>query len=187
MIYVFSQPGLQCNLKNAFLVDQKLIYTTNITEPFSYDNHVIEYDKSYVTDDLLSLALASGEFSRFKIDRKLPVDSYKNLYTRWIEQSVTHSIATEVFCYMINERPKGLVTINRKGSVSEIGLVATDKAFRGQGIGNTLLDHVKHFVYEQKCEVLNVATQNQNKAACHLYEKAGFKISSFIDVWHWWL
>ena len=187
LVYIFAKCNLANPISDSFLVDRKVVYSMKISDPFRFDKHIIEYDKTIVTEDLLKLTLASGEYSRYKLDKHFPKNSYERLYTRWIEQSINHTIATEVFCYMIGDTPKGLITLKRDNNCGDIGLVATDSESRGQGIGSTMLEHVKHFMYTKGCKRLNVATQYENKVACHLYEKSGFAVSSCTDVWHWWL
>lgn len=187
LIYIYAKCGLINQSPNVILVDRKVVYTTKIIEPYSFDSHIAEYDKPTVSDDLLDLALGSGVYSRFKKDNYFPAKAYERLYTRWIEQSVNHEIATEVFCYMIDGSPKGLLTLNRKETTGDIGLVATSPLYQGRGIGNAMLAHAKHFMYLKGHNSLNVVTQFDNKAACHLYEKVGFTVKSSTDIFHWWI
>lgn len=187
LIYIFSEKDISAPVPGFILVDRKVIYSMEVTDPSCFDNHILEYKEPFVSEDLLKLALASGEYSRYKLDKQFPSNSYERLYTRWIEQSVNHSIADEVFCYTIKGSPKGLITLKRDNNSGIIGLVATDSECRGIGIGSAMLQHVKHYLFTKGGKKLDVATQYDNKAACHLYEKAGFTISSCTNVWHWWL
>ena len=188
LIYILGNDGLNCPMSNAKLVDKKLVYTASINyREVIFNSHIVNYPLDIVSDDLLNLALASGAYSRFFIDKNFPINSYERLYTRWIEQSVKRVIATEVFCYIVNDRPRGLLTLKRDGINGNIGLVATDGAYRGKGIGSALLEYVLFYMYEKGCKTLNVVTQAQNTAACHLYEKVGFLMTSSTDIWHWWL
>lgn len=188
LLYIFSKIALEIPKDTCYLVDQKVVYKTDIN-PISIqiDEHIIEYNTEIVTEDLLNLALESGVYSRFKLDEYFPENAYERLYKCWIEQSVKHKIATEVFCYLVEERPKGVLTLCRKGANGDIGLVATNPLFRGKGIAISLLSHVKDFCFQHKIHYLTVATQKRNRAACHLYEKAGFTIDSCTNIWHWWL
>lgn len=187
LIYVFAHDSIIIPTGRPLLVDQKVIYTTPISNPCNSDSHIIEYKQESVSEDLLNLALASGLYSRFRIDTNFPRNSYERLYTRWIEQSVAHKFASEVFCYMIDEVPRGLVTLRRDGIVGDIGLVATDEKYRGRGIGKAMMNQIKDYMFHCGCEKLSVATQLQNKAACNLYESAGFHQESLTNIWHWWL
>lgn len=188
LIYVFSSPEVLAPMDNCSLVDQKVVY--NIDLPSSCtgnEANIIEYNNDFVSEDLRKLALESGEFSRFRLDERFPTGSYERLYTHWIEQSVNHINATEVFCYMIDGLPKGLLTLNRNVIPGEIGLVATDSLSRCLGIGSALLSFVKSFCSQKGMKSLSVATQRQNTPACHMYEKAGFIEDHCSNVWHWWL
>lgn len=187
LIYVFAQVPIVLTTGRPKLVDQKVIYTTSILSTCSSDSHIIEYKQKTVSEDLLNLALVSGLFSRFRIDNDFPKNSYERLYTRWIEKSVAHQFASEVFCYMIDEIPRGLVTLRRDEISGNIGLVATDENKRGLGIGKAMLNYVKDYMFKCGCKNLSVATQLQNKAACNLYESVGFYKESITNIWHWWL
>lgn len=188
LIYVFAKKGLLAPDGSFSLVDQKTIFKTKIESVCgNINDNIIQFDDKYVTEDLLKLALVSGEYSRFRLDKRLTGDAYERLYSCWIEQSVKHIIATEIFCYMIDGKPKGLLTLNRQGMKGIIGLVATDPISQGNGIGGALLQYVKNFCANNGVIELSVTTQLRNKAACHLYEKAGFIMESCTDIWHLWL
>lgn len=188
LIYIFAQEGLNTIQDNVKLVDNKVIYVkhVNVLEPFT-DEHVVDYESNSVSPYLLNLALASGVYSRFNLDHNFPRNSYEKLYSCWIEQSVKRVIASDVFCYMIDGIPRGLLTLNRKGTEGVIGLVATDKSFRGRGIGQTLLEYTDYYSHVKGIGELTVATQLHNTVACHLYEKVGFVKKTCTDIWHWWL
>lgn len=190
LVYVFASHGLAFSGDNAKLVDEKMVYTLShlpcagIEEE---DNVVIWDCAKGFTDDLLHLALVSGKYSRFRLDDQFPVGSYERLYSRWVEQSVNRNMASEVFCYMIEDTPRGLITLNRKEGSGTIGLVAIHEDFQHRGIGSTMMQHVIAYSKKKQVVKLTVATQLENNPACKLYEKSGFKVQSVTDVWHWWL
>jgi len=188
LIYVFSNHGLGSVDSEAKLVDEKIVYS--LSGGFSIEDSpkVVLWDAEWgVTKDLLYLALISGVYSRFKLDERFPVGSYERLYSRWIEQSVNHSIATEVFCYVVDNTPRGLVTLNINDGKGTIGLVAIHEDFQHKGIGFNMMHHVISYTRQHQCKMLSVATQLKNISACRLYEKSGFVEESVTDVWHWWL
>lgn len=188
LIYVFGNQGLSFEVANANMIDKKVVFFIDELPEYNYHKNVMAWPvENGLTDDVLQLALESGKYSRFKLDGKLPAGSYERLYTRWIEQSVKHSIATEVFCYMIESELRGLMTIELKDGVGTIGLVAIHPVFQHRGIGTSLLRHVIRFAHDKRCEKLYVATQLDNEPACHLYKKCGMVIDSITQVWHWWL
>lgn len=188
LLYVFTSHGMRFSDDKAKLVDEKVVYSLSKIIPSVTNPNIELWDGNKgVTDELLRLALVSGKCSRFKLDESLPSGSYERLYSRWIGQSVNHAIATEVFCYMVDGMPRGLVTLDRKDGVGAIGLVAIHEDFQCRGIGSALIRHVVRYAQEWQCLKLSVTTQHNNIPACRLYEKNGFEMESVTDVWHWWL
>lgn len=188
LIYVFARHGLAFSANNAELVDEKTVYLLKEFPGFEKNSDVIVWDKDRgVTNDLLHLAMVSGAFSRFRSDNRFPVGSYERLYSCWIEQSVKQGMASEVFCYMEDDVPRGMVTLNRKADTGTIGLVAIHENYQHRGIGYSMMRHVIRYAQEYDCSKLSVTTQLENVSACKLYEKVGFQVESVTDVWHWWL
>lgn len=188
LLYVFANHGLTFSASDARLVDEKVVYSISPSSNTIIDGNIISWsEKQGVSFDLLHLALVSGEYSRFRLDDKLPKGSYERLYSRWIEQSVNRAIASEVFCYMIDDVPKGLVTIKHKNGKGSIGLVAVHEDYQHQGIGSAMMCKVLLYSKEIQLHRLSVVTQLANRPGCKLYEKSGFIVESITDVWHWWL
>ncbi len=187
LIYVFSDPSLELSLEKAVLVDKKAIFSLSDPCRFDADPNIVCWEPSQGLEPLVPLALVSGKYSRFKLDERLPVGSYERLYTRWIEQSVSQAIATEVFCYMIDGRPHGLLTLDRRDDRNVIGLVAVDEEYQHRGIGRALVRHAVSYVNKHQGKNLSVATQLDNEPACQLYSKCGFSLESVTKIWHWWL
>lgn len=188
LIYVFANHGLEVPIINAKLMDEKVVYALSEIPESESNGNVILYDShSGLSDDLLHLALVSGQYSRFKLDKGFPSGSYERLYSRWIEQSVNGILATEVFCYIVDKHLRGMVTLDIKNNVGTIGLVAIHEDFQHRGIGTAMMRHVIHYATMKQCVKLSVATQLDNVPACRLYEKSGFTVESITDVWHWWL
>lgn len=188
LIYIFSEPVIDIPFENARLVDSKVVFSTDHLREYEDCPAIVLWESPDVTDSLVSLALVSGRrYSRFKTDFRLPAGSYERLYTRWIEQSVNKSIATEVFCYLMEGRPRGLLTLDRKNELSTIGLVAVDEECQHQGIGTGLIRQAVSYVHKHGGERISVATQLDNKPACQLYSKCGFSLESVTKIWHWWL
>jgi len=188
LLYVFGNSDVSFHESNANLIDRKVVFSLDNPPCCETNENVMIWPTQFgLTEELLELALESGKYSRFRLDDRFPKGSYERLYTCWIEKSVNHSIATEVFCYMIEGKPRGLVTIDIKEGIGIIGLVAMHKSFQHRGIGTSLMRHVIHYAHEKQCEKLLVATQLDNEPACHLYKKCGMVIDSITKIWHWWL
>ena len=188
LIYVFAQHGLFFSGNDAKCVDEKIVYSFSDLPGLEAHANVIVWNRTRgVTEDLLHLALLSGHYSRFKQDNRFPVGGYERLYSRWIDQSVNQVMATEVFCYLVDNIPRGLVTLERKDGTGNIGLVAVHEDFQHRGIGAAMMQYVISYSNKKRIDELIVTTQLKNRPACKLYEKSGFKVKSVTDVWHWWL
>lgn len=187
LIYIFSESGIDIPFERARLVDRKAVFTSSSLSHFESDPTIVSWDSPIASPSLVSLALVSGKYSRFKLDPGFPIGCYERLYTRWIEQSVNKTMATEVFCYMMDDEPRGLVTLNRQNEENTIGLVAVDGSYQHLGIGTALIRYAISFVHEHKGKHLTVATQLDNEPACRLYSKCGFCLDSVKPIWHWWL
>lgn len=188
LLYIFSAHGLYINVPGATLVDEKVVYKTEEPLIGEFCPHIRLWDEAIgVTNKLRHLALESGCYSRFNLDKRFPKGSYERLYSRWIEQSVNHHIASEVFCYMKDEAPRGLITLNHKNDNGVIGLVAVHEDYINLGIGSEMMQHVFKYAGEYQIHRIVVATQLKNIPGCRFYEKNGFVVESITDVWHWWL
>ena len=187
LLYIFSNPIFFIPFERAKLVDKKVIFKMDSLRKCNVNLSIKRWLSSDVSEDLVSLALTSGKYSRFRIDPKFTDGSFERLYTKWIEQSVNKTIATDVFCYMIDNCPRGLLTLDLKPGNSVIGLISVDERFHHKGIGTALIQHAISYVYEYGGTSISVATQMDNVAACQFYTKCGFSIESVNSIWHWWL
>ena len=187
LIYLFSEPGLDIPFDGARLVDSKAVFSATDLSQSEGCPAVVRWESRETSDSLVSLALVSGKYSRFKTEPRFPAGSYERLYMRWIEQSVNGSIATDVFCYMKGDCPRGLLTLDRRDDKNVIGLVAGDEDCQHQGIGTALIKHAVTYVHEHQGNRLSVATQLDNEPACRLYSRCGFSLESVTKIWHWWL
>lgn len=187
LIYLFSEPDLNIPFDGVRLVDSKAVFSASDLSLSEACPAVVRWESHETPDYLVSLALVSGKYSRFKTDPQFPVGSYERLYTRWIEQSIKGSIATDVFCFMKENRPRGLLTLDLRDGRGVIGLVAVDENSQHQGIGTALVKHAVSYVHQHHGSCLSVATQLDNEPACRLYSRCGFFLESVTKIWHWWM
>lgn len=186
LVYIFANHGYKMPDVGANLVDCKVIYRKSIVCSVESNSNVIIFPENKPSQDLYALALQSGEYSRFRLDDKMPAGSYEKLYRRWIEQSVSKIMANDVLCYYYNGKIVGMVTVVVKDNVGSIGLVAVDSSCRGLGIGSALLESVDSYLFGKGVYVVEVATQLDNTKACSWYEKNGYVVDSMTDIYHWW-
>jgi ribosomal protein S18 acetylase RimI-like enzyme len=145
-------------------------------------------DQTEVSPALRHLALEAGSHSRFAVDPFFPRERFVSLYTTWIERSVRGELADAV---LVAEDVAvgallGMVTVAAAGEEGNIGLIAVEASARGQGIGRRLLDSAGAWLLAVGARQVTVVTQEANRAACRLYEKAGYRTLAVESWYHFW-
>ncbi|QIP13901.1 GNAT family N-acetyltransferase [Spirosoma aureum] len=193
LLYVFCDAGFSVSqdvmhLYNGRLVDHKIIYELALCEDYREPTFLIrQFD---VTDDkktLYELAYQSGEYSRYRVDQNFGEHNFKRLYNQWVDNSISGELADGVFIHKIDDSITGFVSLKKNEDTGVIGLIATDKHYRGKGIGSALLNHVKRYAIGTGMTRLEVTTQGGNETACRFYEKNLFSVKSVSNVYHCWL
>ena len=135
------------------LVDRKATFTSSLAgETSSGDEgpndapRVVEYSAAKASPELVELAIASGEYSRFRLDSRLSDERFVAMYRRWIDRSVTRELADAVLIAecrdvpgLIGQSLAGMISVSVSQGVGSIGLVAVAAAARGRGVGATLI------------------------------------------------
>lgn len=187
LLYVFCEEGVHFEANGAKLVDEKVLYS-KLCEDRAKSHDVMLYMQSEPNKSLYQLALVSGEYSRFKLDHRLPEGSYEQLYMKWIEKACPQEGTNkQIFVYMQEGIPWGMITVDYAGDKAQIGLVAVDTKFQHQGIGTKIMSTMEYYLYRSGVMTIDVATQAANKDACRWYEKNGFVKMSLTPIYHWWL
>ena len=150
-------------------------------------SNILEYEDKKVHPKLIELALQSGIYSRFQLNKNLPEDAFYRLYQTWITRSVKKEIAEAVFVYENDKEIAGMITLGKVGERGDIGLLAVDAEFRGQLVGTKLLDEAVDYFKKKNIQELQVVTQGNNKPAVHFYTKYGFLKESEHHIFHFWL
>jgi dTDP-4-amino-4,6-dideoxygalactose transaminase len=151
---------------------------------------------------LRELAIASGEWSRFRIDTGIPRHVFEKMFEAWIRNSLNRSIADEVFVAVDVESGSevlGFITVKLRQNVNDaddvnIGLLSVSSTHRRMGIASMLLARATLWALEQigggpraSHGFMSVVTQGGNLGACRTYESFGFQLATTQDVYHAWL
>jgi dTDP-4-amino-4,6-dideoxy-D-galactose acyltransferase len=168
------------------MVDQKTVFLKQTEQHSEYSNPVIELRKGENANNLLDLAIQSGHLSRFHLDKNFINNEYERLYTTWITKSVNREIAFATLVVKKGKKAIGLITLGKKDSYADIGLLAVEPVYHGRGIGVDLIHRADTIAFEKGFTEIKVVTQLQNKAACKLYEKCNFHIESITNIYHYW-
>lgn len=174
-------------IKNGgILVDQKTSFHKITEKHIEYFNRIIEYQGTEINERLIDLVLQAGLFSRFHLDVNFTNREYEKLYIEWLTKSLNKSIALKTFIAINGSDIIGLTTLGDRSEIAEIGLVAVDENYRGQGIAYDLINSADNAAFDLGYNEIKVVTQLQNKGACRLYEKCKFKIEYITNVYHFW-
>ena len=184
----------------AILYDEKLTYGKLLGENGSataagtagtdipaYPGTDIRAYRGAMTDQLLRLAILAGHESRFRKDPRL-LPFFEPLYQLWMSNSLKGTMADVVFVCGSDSAVKGFVTCKiREDRTGSIGLIATDGAYQGQGIGQGLIGATDTWYTANRIRTSTVVTQQSKVQACRFYEKAGFTIRKTEYIYHLWL
>ncbi len=171
------------------LVDKKTTFAKNKINSISNFNHsgiISEYKENYPEKKLIQLAIESGVYSRFNLDKRIGSKKYQDLYSLWIIDSVSKKIAKEVLVFRVENKIAGFVTLGEKNKRGDIGIIAVDSFCRGKGIGKSLMFTAENWFNEKQYTSIQVVTQGENIQACRLYESCGYiieKVEYFYHIW----
>ena len=186
-----------CNL-NSF--DVKMLKDRASKFPSNVVIRKHDVSNQTLSADLRNLAIASGVWSRFRMDTKIPVESCDAMFTEWIKNSLNRTIADEVFIvYHVPEGGDdsgteiGFITAKIRGNEVTFDLGAVAESYRRLGIAKTTLCYCILWAMEQADPaatdpyVVKIITQGKNEVACKCYEDFGFTLTSSQHVHHLWL
>ena len=132
------------------------------------------------------LAYESGKHSRFLLDPFFGAIKFKELYNKWVENSLNKKFAEKVFYIEENLLAIGFVSLKKHNDIGKIGLIATHPDFQGKGLGRKLLAFAENYCFENKWKYLEIPTQKGNIPACGFYEKMGYTIKDELLIKHFW-
>lgn len=191
VIYLFSPVSIFNDIsklfgsdKQFFHVDRKITLELNL-ESNSLNSYDVFDDISiapFVSEEIINLAYDSGHLSRFYKDERFR-EYFCDLYKIWIEKDFSNGC---IFIKKIKDKIVGLVSVTICNDIANIGLVAVNSDYRGNGIGVQLFRSLFSHLMEQNIKSCRVVTQSDNIPALKLYNKVGFKTIDVIDVWHYW-
>lgn len=171
----------------AWLADRKVTFAMPVSGSPAPVAAAIGSTNTY-SPQLESLAWQSGEYSRFRLDPRLDPTVFREMYSRWLHNSLSGSIARQVLVWRApSGHELGLLTLGEKNGRADIGLLAVDEAARGQRVGQQLVATAVAQAIAWGYAELQVVTQGDNELACRFYEKCGFQLVQEEHIYHCWL
>lgn len=184
LVQIFSEKKIldSCGYKP---IDIKLLFSkiTPLNNKPLYKN-IISVNKES-KQNLKNLAIQSGQFSRYKIDKKLN-HKFESMYTNWIEKSIKRELADEVFAFKNKNKIYGMVAVKKSLNSAGITLIAVNKENQNIGVGRKLVESVENWAFNKGLKSINVITQKSNLGACKFYKKNNFVLSDIRYIYHIW-
>jgi dTDP-4-amino-4,6-dideoxy-D-galactose acyltransferase len=137
--------------------------------------------------DWVALACQSGQHSHYRRDPRIPEESFREVYRRWIVNSLTGKVSDAVFAARVGGRLAGLVTGAVRDREGNIGLLAVKEGMRQQGIGRRLMHEAFAWMRGEGLSQWNVVTQTENEPACRFYASLGARPVRVESTYHLWL
>lgn len=171
------------------LVDRRVTFRCDLDTQARlarWDDRISLYAEREPSEALIELAIESGRYSRFRTDRRLE-PRYKELFTLWMENSVSGRLADAVIVYSGEDGIQGMVTVASKQSQGQIGLIAVGPRARRAGVGKLLMTHANDWFIKSGNSYAVVVTQAENREACGLYRHCGYRASKKEHTYHFWI
>ena len=156
---------------------------------------VVEYAEAKASPELVELAIASGEYSRFRLDPRLNDERFVAMYRHWIDRSVARELADAVLVAECGDAPgPNRTVIGRNGLSIRVPLSRVDRAGRRGG---------HRARTGRRCDVDPEAHPSGCVAAAHIKlalllrwsmhrpvgstGATGYRLSQVRNIYHFWL
>lgn len=163
------------------LVDKRLTYSKEINKTADSCSQISSLISNEITPEIIKLAISAGGHSRYKTDDYITNQEFENLY-----EKLLYNPTGKLLVYKLDDQPIGLIILTIKNGEAFINLIAVHEKCRNQGVGSQLIQEAENHFLNSGFEKLHIITQQDNKSACNLYEKSGFKVSSTGYFYHIW-
>lgn len=188
LYYVFSENILisknVLSNYNGKLVDEKVVLNKQgLQLKKNIKNKIELYSEITPNANLYRLAKISGQYSRYKTDKRLPSFTFKNMYDLWIENSCKNENSVVYVCKHKNDIV-GFITLDISLNSGKIGLIAVDDNMQGKGIGYELMCKAENHLVGLGIDNISVATQKSNKKALNFYVKLGYSVDTTSNIYH---
>ena len=172
---------------DSFLVDINVQFSKKVHKTNKNNNKICYVTNNLKRDqNIIEIAKNSFVYSRFFLDKNLPIAKSKNIYAYWTEGAFEKQDKYFVL-YSDNTVVKGYICFTIQDNFITIQLIAGDKKYQGQSIGKSLINEMEYFVMKMGINDIRVGTQANNVSAIQFYNSIGFKQIECNVVYHYWI
>jgi len=172
--------------------DRRLVYEKSIESPITkLDPRLRLYTAAACTKRLESLAVISGEQSRFRRDPQI-LPFYERLFLTWISNAIFAGTADAIWVWNGDDgKPSGLATVrvtkhDQTIKDGRIGMLGIEEKYRRCGVGTKLIQACEYWGVSAGLDRTSLAVPAECPAYNRLCEKAGYKPGSEVCVYHYW-
>lgn len=189
LVYIICDEDFTVDINkfNRTYSETKVVFSKMIIERKEpIDENISVAEKNDNKKQIYNLALESGKFSRFNLDKNFKRREFKKLYYKWVDNSFNKEFADAVLVYKFENEIIGFVTYKISDDFATIGLIAISPLYQGKGVGRKLINAVEMELLNRQIEELRIPTQFQNEIACKFYMKLGYQIIEKKIINHFW-
>ena len=173
--------------------DRRLVYEKSVAPSTQeLDPRLRLYTAVACTKRLESLAVISGEYSRFRLDPQMS-PFYEQLFLTWISNAIFGGTADAIWVWNGDDgKPSGLATIRLTKQPDQtvkdgrIGMLAVEEKYRRYGVGTSLIQACEYWGSSSGLDRTSLVVPVECPGYNRLCEKAGYKPGSEISVYHYW-
>jgi streptothricin acetyltransferase len=142
-------------------------------------HHVNQFDRKFTVKEKLTLSLENGNLTYSIVsvtpyEKEIPIEDVEDL-TAFIDND-----EKIIFLAFVNDQPAGQIKMikwwNEYAYVDDL-IIAPQ--YRGRGVGKSLIAEAVRWSREKRFPGIMLETQDDNVAACKLYQACGFVLGGF--------
>lgn len=142
-------------------------------------NLVDKFDRKFTVKEKVALDMENGKLNYSVVsvtpyEKEIPVDEVEDI------DSFIDSDEKIIFLAFVNDQPAGQIKmIKWWNQFAWIEDLVVNPQFRGLGVGKSLIAEAVRWSKEKRFPGIMLETQDDNVAACRLYQSCGFVLGGF--------
>lgn len=154
-------------------------------EPYEFKTNLTDKERF----ECYKIAEATSIVSRFYNEKKIGKEKTKELYRKWIDNSLNHSFSDGIFLFKETDSVIGihLIKVNQNNNTGYFTLTGVRPDIKGKGIGSQLWKQsFGYFAKETEINVVMSPFSIQNTESFNFHLKMGFnKIEETKFIYHY--